>query len=289
MAEMYKVFISHTYNQGIEDIKDALVGYEFVGDNFSAGSNISIAVSKAIEECDVFIAVVNESENSKASIFEAGIAFASQKIVIMLYDRTHVPPYSNLDRYITISRDNLEMLTVAVNRLTSRKYDENFIKLENSNIKSEEQNIIKDNLKNYPVRKFNNNLEREFYYLLEKSGSSYKIIEQPGDSNKKNWTPDFAVWIDSVDDAIGNPIMFEIVSYLNVEKALKLRDTVNKYLRRQIERNLIVVYQDGSDEEIINQEVSGVNMSFIKLSTLEREIDEIGLAKTVIKTFVKGY
>ena len=217
---------------------------------------------------------------SSSVLFEAGIAFAKNKTVIILSDQDSIPYYPHLDRYLTIKRNDMDLLEIAVNRMLNRKYDENY--LDSEGFKASE------NQSSNRIYKFESQIEREFYDILKNSGSNHQIIEQSR-SGSKDWIPDFAVWIDGIDDALGNPMLFEIKNDLNVEQALKLRDRVNKSTKRQTIKNLIVIYNTGSLSKILNQEAGNMNISFVQLSVLKDEVGRIGLSKAIIRAFLKSY
>ncbi|MGI8747443.1 MAG: hypothetical protein ACR2J4_03690 [Deinococcus sp.] len=104
---------------------------------------------------------------------------------------------------------------------------------------------------------------------------------------RQKYLPDLAMWIDAVDSALGNPILFNIQSIVRVEDALKIRDEAAKTLLKQRANLIVVVYDRGSEDDILNNEVKTPNIVFITFSRFERTINEKGLGKTIIDLFYR--
>jgi hypothetical protein len=276
-TDMEKIFISRSHNSDLPLELENSGNYKIVDVYKDAivGERIYHHILKMISECSIFIGINSSEETSNWLMFEMGIAYSLKKPIIMIHKQNVYSAVFDLEGILNISEEETQNLEFFVGKLLGRT--------PYLTIKADSE--TDKNASDISVT--GSSLINEIRNMIVHSGGVSEISQSSVNYQKYGWQPDLSIWIDSIDSAIGNPLLVAVRNKMSLTSALN----INKQVARSVKKFssgscVLIIYKDGIDDKLIREEIKSPTIRYIQKDNLEEMISKDGVGRAILNIFV---
>ena len=211
--------------------------------DLDTGSSLQHAIKSAIRACD-FVVVLYTSPSTNIT-FEAGVALGLSKPIFSIINPDTETPDILLDSaYVNAMPTDLEKIEFNLG-------------LFYKNIKPKKTSATSKRVKFYgggEAVPYDATVERS-NFLEKNSGLAFELflknlfdvynisVVMRADNKASEFSPDFSIWSDELENILGNPILIEVKTELNPKNVYQLANMVSEYLRTSTATSCLVFYE----------------------------------------------
>lgn len=244
-------------------------------DNYSSFSK---SITSLIEECDFVTAIITEDSKKNNSVYyEIGYANGIKKPIILISKNKANIPYNTPGILTVLVDDNnydgvrfsleqfIKNTSLKINKNTYKKKQKRLIKNENKKNNIEFRNSL-INLREFKNTRF---LFEDVLYDMFNSLNFDAVVR----SKTNNTEIDFALWVNELENEVGNPIIIEAKYGRLTESNIKRTINQVKSYLTQINANIgLIIYLDKDGKEM-NYDISDSNVFLIEATDLANRLE----------------
>jgi hypothetical protein len=240
--------------------------------------NICFAVDDEISECSFICAIISKNTSSNV-IFEIGLARGAKKPLFLIVESEEDLPSCLRDIiYIRAAANDIEKirypLEMFLNNYQPARVYQNVIKTSYKLDGFFAENM----LKNLDELKTAAEIESLVANLFKNLNDVITVAKF-----EPNTQADMSLWIDELENKIGNPILVEIKSgHLSYERLLSTENQMREYGRRADSPLGILIYYDRSGKKFRHLEAGYPLIIWLELRDLILELSKRSLAQIII-------
>ena len=270
-----KCFISAPFGTDLSIVLEVLEEnrYQVVAPNDSnEGELWSDVILNEIDSVDLFVSILPEGETVVNAVFELGIAIGKQKEVLIIASpkQKELPFSLSSFQIIKADADNKEAIEFAIKHV---KIGDDKGKRKGS--KKQNPAILNFKYQDYLEKLENSTGEREIEKIVHDIflNMNLGVVSDAQIENTHN-RPDFAIWDDSFEKYVGNPLIVEVKANIDSEKKLiNAIHQVSKYVNSVGSHWGILIYTTRPTNSIFfTKHLGPPNIIAIKLEHLIKEL-----------------
>lgn len=251
MSKYKSCFISAPTGTNLKLFREALNKKEIQWidqSNFSLGDSLQESTIDHIKSADFFCLIIPKLYDDSfyfRIFYELGIAEAAKKpILIFVSPNFKIPTFIRNYTYIRSDLDNLDSINYNIDTFTKySKPKKTTYGYKGKKSVERDFSWIENSLKEVEMGN-HQNLENFVFNLFEKSGL---IVSE---SNEKSFDIDLAIWIDSVDEILGNPIPIELkYGYLSEKRLNFSENALREYMDDFYGKIGLIIYFDKNNKK----------------------------------------
>jgi len=285
---MKKCYISAPHGVPLKNIKSILngKGIDLINPSefYQGGFSILEKTSDAIADADLFIAILDKSRSNANTLFELGLAYAKNKMILVLVPSgMSIPSDISELLYIKAGVDNIEAIDFALDQLLSAPKTGRRTK--KSNILSSQPLGPKANNLLSKINKFGENIpEHELANIVKNmlEASQVSVIAQPKINVKRG---DLAIWSEELEPILDNPILIEIKSQIDNKQQLnRISDQIENYLKNNNTRFALLLYLGDLPQNEVQSNIRSPYIISFQLQDLLKKLNNNSFGDVVRTT-----
>jgi nucleoside 2-deoxyribosyltransferase len=208
----------------------------------SLGLSISSLITKEIKNADFIIAILDLKTSQPNVFFELGLAQGIGKpVFLIIQDEGHIPADLRDMVHVRLSSDDWQSIAFALDHFLS-KYEYRPTKTVFRSKAYKKTKLASDIRQENLVTVQKHGTSKELAALFVKLLKSEKIIFQ---YQFETNGADMALWIDSLEASLGNPILVEFkIGNLSNSILMKAEQQLRHYVKKTATRTGLLIYLD---------------------------------------------
>jgi protein involved in ribonucleotide reduction len=243
---------------------------------------ISTTVQKLIQKADLVIGVLSEGSNNNNVFFELGFARALRRPIFLIVPPNLELPFGLKD-IISIRSDskNEEAIKFALEQIKVRSKH----LVPKSKVIEKKTHAIGNKAIEFLEAFQNNNRHFSESQIEEVIASALKDagVTAIASSSNRDYGADLAVWIDELENLMGNPILFEIKGRINSQSHLD--ETISrcqKYAKNAKSKYIVLLYLESNFIEATSRSLIPPNIMVFQITDLISRLQKNSLGKILM-------